>query len=216
MLLMRKCVPFVCLRSFQFPLFMTVVIPMLCTTSAKVTLLMVVQVSYCCGPCFMVQNVLTQSFLNSTSKGIQYICFNFTAIKIQFLSFVLSQNQGLHCFHHPSRFCAPKCFGYGPAACPFVHTCCEVLGMLGCYHLSCLVKSSEAILCGLVTSCLQQFIFCSTSCYQSLCLGVLKVYMQLIDFELSSRLCMHLRACAYTHKHTHTYTTSKVCYIKEQ
>lgn len=34
-----------------------------------------------------------------------------------------------------------------------------------CYHLSCLVKSSEAILCGLVTSCLQKFIFYSTPCY---------------------------------------------------
>ena len=36
MLLMRKCDPFVCLRSFQFSLFMKVVIPMLCTTSVKV------------------------------------------------------------------------------------------------------------------------------------------------------------------------------------
>lgn len=98
---------------------------------SKLQLLMVVQVPYCCGPCFMVQNVLTWSFLNLTSKGKQYFCFNFTAVKIQSVSFVLSQNQGLYCFHHPSRFCAPDCFGYGSAACPFVHTCCEVLGMLG-------------------------------------------------------------------------------------
>jgi len=37
MLLTRKCVPSVCLRSFQFSLFMIIITPLLCTTSVKVT-----------------------------------------------------------------------------------------------------------------------------------------------------------------------------------